>query len=76
LLVADIGTSLANYAALRETAVFYSQAQPPGWQVLAAENRLRAGAHTLITKSALAAPEIHLRISARAADNDALRAGT
>ena len=76
LLVANIGTGLANYAALREAAVCYSQAQLPGWLDLAIEDRLRAGAHTRITKSAFTTPEIDLWISAGTIDNDALGAGT
>jgi len=76
LLVADIGTGLANYAALRETAVRHSQAQLPGWLDLFAEDWLRAGAHTLKTKGAFTTPKIDLRISAGAIDNNALGAGT
>jgi len=75
-LVTDIGTGLTNYAALRETTIFHAQAQLPGWLDLVAEDRLRAGADTLITKSALTTSKIDLRIIAGAIDNNALWTGT
>lgn len=75
LLVADIGTGLANYAALRETAILYSQAQLPERLGVAIEDRLRAGAHALAAKSTLATVKIDLRKAAGSADDDALRAG-